>query len=74
MTMKEIIEAAVSSPVEERAMVADAVLRSLDAPESEMDRKWARLAQRRLSELRSGQTTPVPAEEVFAKIWKHRLV
>ncbi len=70
MTMKELIEAVVSLPVEERAIVADAVLRSLDAPESEIDRKWAQVAQRRLSELRSGQTKPVQAEEVFAKIRK----
>ncbi len=39
--MKELIEAVVSLPVEERAIVADSVLRSLNAPESEIDRKWA---------------------------------
>ena len=70
MTMKELIEAVISLPVEERAIVADSVLRSLNAPESEMDRKWAQVAQRRLAELRSGDVKPIPAEDVFAKVWK----
>jgi putative addiction module component (TIGR02574 family) len=70
VTMKELIEAVVSLPVEERAIVADSVLRSLNAPESEIDRKWAQVAQRRLAELRSGEVKPIPGEEVFAKVWK----
>ncbi|MDI9431628.1 MAG: addiction module protein [Planctomycetes bacterium] len=70
MTMKELIEAVVSLPVDERAIVADAVLRSLDAPESEIDRKWAQVAQRRLAEVRAGEIKPIPGEQVFAKVWK----
>ncbi|MDI6447704.1 addiction module protein [Anaerobaca lacustris] len=68
--MKELIEAVVSLPVDERAIVADAVLRSLDAPESEIDRKWVQVAQRRLAEVRAGEIKPVPGEQVFAKVWK----
>ncbi len=72
MTMKEIIEAVVSLPVEERAIVADAVLRSLDAPESEIDRKWTEVAQRRLSELQSGQVKPIPGDQdgSFPMLWR----
>lgn len=70
MTTKELIAEAVSLPVEERAMVADSILRSLNAPESDIDRKWASVAQRRLAELKSGQVKPIPGEQVFAKIWK----
>jgi len=70
VTMKELIEAVVSLPVEERAIVADSVLRSLNAPDSEIDRKWAQVAQRRLTELRSGEVKPIPGEGVFAKVWK----
>jgi putative addiction module component (TIGR02574 family) len=68
--MKEIIEEVASLPVEERAIVADSILRSLNAPESDIDRKWAQVAQRRLAELRSGQVEPIPGEQVFAKVWK----
>ena len=70
MTMKEVIEEVISLPVEERAIVADAILRSLNPPESGMDREWAKVAQRRLAELRSGEVKPVPGEQVFARVWK----
>lgn len=70
MTTKELIAEAVSLPVEERAMVADSILRSLNVPESDIDRKWAAVAQRRLAELRSGQVKPIPGDQVFARIWK----
>ncbi len=70
MTTKELIAEAVSLPVEERAIVADSILRSLNAPESDIDRKWVAVAQRRLAELRSGQVKPIPGEQVFARVWK----
>jgi len=70
MNTKQLIDEAVSLPVEERALVVDSLLRSLNQPESEVDRKWAAVAQRRLTEIRSGAVEPVPGEEVFEKIWK----
>lgn len=70
MTMKEVIEEVTSLPVEERAIVADAILRSLNPPESEIDREWAKVAQRRLAELHSGEVQPVPGEQIFARVWK----
>lgn len=70
MNMKELIDEAVSLPVEERALMVDSLLRSLNPPESEMDKKWAAVAKRRLAELRSGTVEPVPGQEVFDNIWK----
>jgi putative addiction module component (TIGR02574 family) len=70
MSTKELIAEAVSLPVEERAFVAESILRSLNAPETATDRKWAAVAKRRLTELRSGEVKPVAGEDVFAKIWK----
>ena len=64
----EIIHEAESLPVEERTFVVDSLLRSLNPPNPEIDRKWAAVAKRRLSELRSGRVKPIPGEEVFAKI------
>ncbi|MGI6099171.1 MAG: addiction module protein [Lentisphaerae bacterium] len=64
----EIIHEAVSLPVEERTVVVDSLLRSLNPPDSEIDRKWAAVAKRRLEDLRSGRVKPVPGEEVVAKI------
>lgn len=70
MNTKKIIDEAVSLPVEERALIVDSLLRSLNPPESEIDKKWAAIAKRWLSELRSGSVKTVPGEEVFEKIWK----
>jgi putative addiction module component (TIGR02574 family) len=66
----ELIAKAISLPVEERAMVADCILRSLNPPDPAIEKKWAAVANRRLAELRSGQAQPIPADEVFAKVWK----
>ena len=66
--MKDIIEEAESLPIEERAMVIDSLLRSLNPPSMEIDREWAKVAKRRLAELRSGDVKPIPGNEVFAKI------
>ena len=70
MTTKEIIEAAVALPVEERALVTDCLLRSLNSPDDEMDRKWTETAKQRLDELRAGAVRAVPGEEVFDRIRK----
>ena len=65
---KEIVKEAESLPVEERAIVVDSLLRTLNPPNTEIDRKWAVVAKRRLAELRSGQVQSVPGKEVFAKV------
>ena len=70
MTAKQLIDEAVSLPVEERALVVDSLLRSLNQPDTEIDRRWAALAQRRLIELRNGSVQGVPGEHVFKKIWQ----
>jgi len=66
--IKEIIQEAESLPVEERAMVIDSLLRSLNPPIVEIDQEWVKVAKRRLAELRSGAVKPVPGNEVFRKI------
>ncbi len=68
ITTADIIHEAESLPVEQRAMVVDALLRTLNPPDAEIDRKWAAVAHRRLEELRSGKVKTIPGEEVFNKI------
>ncbi len=67
---KEIIKEAESLPVEERALVVDSLLRTLNTPDSNVDREWAEVARRRLEELRSGHVTAGPGDQVFAKVGK----
>ena len=65
---REIVKEAESLPVEERAMVVDSLLRSLNPPDPEIDRQWIDTARRRLAELRSGEVKPIPGEDVFARV------
>jgi len=65
---KEIIEEAAALPVEERAFVVDSLLRTLNAPDPEIDRAWGETARRRLAELRSSRVAPIAGDEVFARI------
>lgn len=72
MKIKDLIDEAEALPVEERALVVDSLLRSLNPPESKIDKKWASVASKRLREVRSGAVKTVPGEEVFDKIWNDR--
>jgi putative addiction module component (TIGR02574 family) len=66
--MKEIIEEAECLPVEERLIVIDSLLRTINAPTTEIDFEWIEVAKRRLVELRSGRVKAIPGGEVFARI------
>ena len=68
MKIKDLIHEAESLPVEERALVVDSLLRSLNSPETEIDKKWAVVAQQRLKTVRSGEVEAIPGERVFEKI------
>lgn len=70
MNTKQLTEEAVSLPVEERTRLVDSLLRSLNPPESNIDEKWAKEAQRRLAEIRSGQVQAISGDEVFERIRK----
>lgn len=66
--IKEIIQEAGALPVEERVIVVDSLLRSLNVPNPGLDKAWASVARRRLAELRSGRVRAVPGDQVFGRI------
>lgn len=66
--VKEIIQEATALPVEERAVIVDSLLRSLNVPNPDIDQTWAAAARRRLAELRSGRVKAVPGNEVFDRV------
>ena len=67
---QDLIDEAISLPIEERAILVDSLLQSINPLNKENDQKWALEAKRRFEELRSGKAQSIPGEEVFAKIWK----
>jgi putative addiction module component (TIGR02574 family) len=69
MKTTDLITEAISLPVEERLIVVDSLLKSLNPPETDIDKKWAAVAKRRVAELRSGKVKAIPGNEAFQKIW-----
>ncbi|MGM0460493.1 MAG: addiction module protein [Bacteroidota bacterium] len=67
-TTKKLIEEIESLPVEERIRVADSALKSLNPIDQEIEDVWIETAERRLRELKSGNVTTIPSDEVFNKI------
>lgn len=65
---KKLIEEIESLPVEERAVVAESVLQTLNPVESETQTKWIESAEKRLQEIKSGKVKVVPGNEVFERI------
>jgi putative addiction module component (TIGR02574 family) len=65
----KLLEEALLLDVQNRAVLAEKLLASLDGvPPEEAERLWADEAERRLAALRSGDGKTVSAEEVAQKV------
>lgn len=69
MNAQQLIAEANELPLEDRALVVDSLLYSLNASSADLDKQWLAVAQRRLDEVQSGKMTTISAQEVFGKIW-----
>jgi putative addiction module component (TIGR02574 family) len=66
---EEIIGAAMTLPPNTRAMLANHLLESLDAPnQPSLDEQWAAEAERRVQEIVAGQVQTIPAETIFREL------
>ncbi len=70
LTTKKLIEEIESLPVEDRVLVADSVLKSLNPVDQGIEKKWIEVAEKRLDELKSGEIKGISGEKVFGKIQK----
>lgn len=70
MSTKEILSEILSLPTEQRAILADSLLKSLNAPNESIDDEWSKQANARLEEINAGRTKAINGEEVFNAIWK----
>lgn len=70
MNTAALIEEVVSLPVEERTLVVESLLQSLNHSETEIDKQWGRIAKKRLSALQNGEVQAVDGDKVFNEIWR----
>ena len=69
MTIEQLAAEALNLPSEERALLADRLVESLDAAAlNHLDELWMAEAQRRLEEVRSGRVQTIPGEEAAARV------
>jgi len=69
MNTKEILDEMLSLPTEQRAFFADFLLKSLNPPTSENDKKWAEAVKFQLQEIRIGKLKLLNGVDVVNKIW-----
>ncbi|MDP3030034.1 MAG: addiction module protein [Deltaproteobacteria bacterium] len=65
MSTKEVLEKALKLKPEERFLVIEGLLKSLDEPDRRLDDIWADEAERRLKAYREGRLEGIPMEEIF---------
>lgn len=68
LSTAEIIHEAEFLPVEERVLLVDSLLRSLNQPDAKIDKQWIEVTRRRREQLLSGQVTGVSSELVLARL------
>jgi putative addiction module component (TIGR02574 family) len=67
---REIFDEAISLPVEIRTKLVEKLLLSLNPSQKEIDKLWAKEAEKRVEEIRSGKVKTISGEKVFKKILK----
>jgi putative addiction module component (TIGR02574 family) len=65
MSSKDVLEQALKLKPEERFMVVEGLIKSLDEPDSSLDAIWADEAEKRLKAYRAGKVEGIPMEEIF---------
>ncbi|MBB5346997.1 addiction module protein [Desulfoprunum benzoelyticum] len=65
MRGKDILKEALNLDPAEKFIVVEGLLKSLDEPDSELDKIWADEAERRLEAYRDGKLKGIPMEEIF---------
>ena len=65
MGSKDILKLALVLKPEERFLIVESLINSLDNPDPELDAIWAKEAESRLSAYRQGRLKRVPMKDVF---------
>jgi len=72
MTTKtsDLISKVESLPVDIKTKLIEKLLNSLHPSQKEIDKLWAKEAERRVTEIKTGKVKTIPGDEVFNEIRK----
>jgi len=65
MSGKDILKQALELKPDERFLLIEGLINSLDVPDNSMDKVWTEEAEKRLKAYRSGKLKGIPMEDVF---------
>lgn len=65
MGSKEILEQALKLKPDERFIIVEGLIKSLDEPDTLIDAIWAEEAEKRLKAYRAGTLEGIPMDEIF---------
>ena len=65
----EFISMAESLPIELKTRLIDRLLNSIEPSQAEIDNLWAKEAERRVDEIKSGKVKTIPGDDVFKEIY-----
>ena len=65
MVGKDVLKEALNLNPEERFLVVEGLIKSLDEPDAKLDAIWAEEAEKRLAAYRQGKLAGIPMEDVF---------
>lgn len=65
MSNKDILEMAMKLKPEERFLIIEGLIKSLDEPDKTIDQIWAEEAEKRLKAFREGKLETIPAEQAL---------
>mgnify|MGYP001016544577 CR=1 FL=1 len=68
MKTNELLSMAESLPIEIKIQLIDTLLNSIHPSQSEIDELWAKEAERRVDQIKSGKAKPINGEEIFKEI------
>jgi putative addiction module component (TIGR02574 family) len=64
----ELISMVEALPIDIKTLLVDKILQSLHPSQKEIDELWAKEAERRVEEVRTGEVKTIPGDEVFKEI------
>ncbi|MBI5787489.1 MAG: addiction module protein [Candidatus Schekmanbacteria bacterium] len=62
MTTDELISEAISLPVDIRTLLVNKLLESLNPAQKEIDKLWAKEAEKRVADVKAGRVKTIPGE------------